>query len=418
MLPTKKLQSVLPATLLALLTTPAFSQQMHYSAAEAYAIHDSIKNSRWDIGGRLSHYSFRFMQEFFPVAVISRPAVPFRFTEKPLKAIEAITVTSGKDQLRLDDYLQSLHLNSMIVVHRGAVVYERYFSMQPDERHTLQSTTKVVTSTLIAQLINEKKIDASLPVETYLPRLKNTAWQGTPVIDILNMRSGMKGSETSENMSGFTDPHHLYYSFEEALGLLPVVDSIVPSVFDYVASIPRKLPPGQEPEYHSMNTFILGWIAEEVTGKKYADLVSERIWKPMGAESDALVCLSEKGVPWTHGGISATLRDLARFGRLFTRSEMLRQQEKNMSFAQQKEIFATPQLDLGFEKFQWGYQWDIARDGILMKGGFGGQALLVDPERDLVIAYFNHVDKNWMANNMVSGEAINKIRKAVDAAGK
>lgn len=56
----------------------------------------------------------------------------------------------------------------------------------------------------------------------------------------------------------------------------------------------------------------------------------------------------------------------------------------------------------------------MAREGILMKGGFGGQALLIDPERDLVIAYFNHVDKDWMTINMVSSKAINEIRRVID----
>ena len=391
------------------------SQQLNYSSKEAYDIHDSINKSRWDIGGRLSHYSFRFMSEFFPVSIINKPEKASALFARPLKAIETIKVLHGKDSLGFDAYLQKLHINSFIVVHKGAIVYEKYFSMHPEELHTLQSATKVITSTLIAQLVNEKKIDIQQPVETYLPDLRNTDWQGTSVKNILNMRSGMKGSETSDNMGGFTNPKHLYYPFEEALGVLPVVDSVEASVFDYVASIKRNIPAGQEPEYHSMNTFILGWMAERVTGKKYADLVSEKIWKPMGAGSDAYVCVSDKGVPWTHGGISATLRDFARFGILFTKSGINQHKERNISFAQLKEIFATPQIDLGFEKFQWGYQWDIARDGIMMKGGFGGQALLIDPESDLVIAYFNHVDKNWMEIKMVSNEAINAIRSVIDA---
>lgn len=83
---------------------------------------------------------------------------------------------------------------------------------------------------------------------------------------ILNMRSGMIGSEMSENMGGFS-PKHPYYSFEEALGIMPKVDTIVSSVFDYVGSMKRKLAAGQEADYNSMNTFILGWIAEKVTGK-------------------------------------------------------------------------------------------------------------------------------------------------------
>ena len=70
----------------------AGAQQSTYTAAEAYAIHDSINNSRWDIGGRLSHYSFRFMSEFFPVAIIEKPATAYRFSEKPLKGIENINL--------------------------------------------------------------------------------------------------------------------------------------------------------------------------------------------------------------------------------------------------------------------------------------------------------------------------------------
>lgn len=403
------------STLLTGLCFCTAAQQLHYTTQEAYAIHDSIRKSRWDIGGRLSHYSFRFMSEFFPVAIIEKPEVPFRYLENPLKGIDAIRLKKGNDSLLFDDYLQSMHINSLIVVHKGNIVYEKYFSMQPGELHTLQSCTKVITSTLITQLVNERKIDIDQPVETYIPELKHTDWQGTPVKDIMNMRSGMKGSETSDNMGGFTNPQHLYYSFEEALGVLPKVDSVVENVFDYVASIKRKLPPGKEAEYHSMNTFVLGWIAEKITGKKYADLVSERIWKPMGASSNAYVCASDKGVPWTHGGISATLRDFARFGMLYTKSEISLKKEKHISFDQLKQIFATPETDRGFAKFQWGYQWDMAREGFMMKGGFGGQMLIVDPERDLVIAYFNHIDKNWMADNMISMKAFNEIRRVVDS---
>src|SRR5690606_31105178 len=306
----------------------------------------------------------------------------FGFKERELKVIEQITVNNGNEPIGFEAYLQQLHINSFIVVHKGTIVYERYLSMHPNELHTLQSVTKVVTSTLIAQLINEGKLNRDAPIETYLPELKDTEWQGISLKHILNMRSGMVGSETSENMGGFTNPKHPFYPFEEALGVLPVVDSVEPSVYDYVASMKRKLPAGEEAEYNSMNTFILGWVAEKVTGKRLADLISEKIWKPMGASSHAYICVSDKGVPWAHGGVSATLRDLARFGMLYTTSEIEANKEHTISLAQLKDIFETPQVDFGFEKLQWGYQWDVAREGFIMKTGFGGQVLLIDPERD------------------------------------
>src|SRR5690606_34228911 len=136
--------------------------------------------------------------------------------------------------------------------------------------------------------------------------------------------------------------------------------------------------------------------------------------KPMGASSHAYICMSDKGVPWAHGGVSATLRDLARFGMLYTTSEIEANKEHTISLAQLKDIFETPQVDFGFEKLQWGYQWDVARESFIMKTGFGGQVLLIDPERDLVIAYFNHVDEDWMDSKMVSWEGINAIRSVVD----
>ena len=77
-----KLKIILSAFLTGILLN-ASSQQMNYSAGEAYAIHDSINKSRWDVGGRLSHYSFRFMSEFFPVAVIEKPAAPYQYAKKP-----------------------------------------------------------------------------------------------------------------------------------------------------------------------------------------------------------------------------------------------------------------------------------------------------------------------------------------------
>ena len=66
-----------------------------------------------------------------------------------------------------------------------------------------------------------------------------------------------------------------------------------------------------------------------------------------------------------------------------------------------------------FAPFKWGYQWDLASDGIMVKGGFGGQVLLINPEKDIVIAYFNYPDKDWGIDNMISDKVVNEIIKAI-----
>ena len=227
------------------------------------------------------------------------------------------------------------------------------------------------------------------------------------------MRSGMDSFSIDMESGPFTNPKQKNYQLESALGILPKAENTPDDVYKFITQIKKDTVAGGKAEYSNINTFVLGWLAEKVTGKKYSDLVSEMIWQPMGANSNAYVCLSDKGIPWVHGGISATLRDLARFGMLFTKSEITSRKEKIISFAQVQEIFNTTPVDFPIP-FKWAYQWDLADQGFLMKGGFGGQALYVHPEKEIVIAYFNYVDKNWEINTIISDQAVNEILKATD----
>lgn len=390
------------------------SAQLHYTPKESEAIHDSLRQSRWDIGGRLSQYSFRYMSEFFPVAIINKAEQPFQFGYSPSKSFDNIIVKSKKENQSLEEHLKKLHVTSCIVVHKGTIVYEKYFSMLPGDAHTLQSVTKVITSLLITNLVNEKKIDVQGSIEKYIPELKGSDWQGISVKDILHMRSGMDIRSIDFETGPFTNPVHKNYQLESSLGILPEAAGTPASVFNYIAGMKKDTSAGLEAAYSNINTFVLGWLAEKVTGKKYADLVSERIWQPMGASSNAYVCLSQKGIPWPHGGMSATLRDLARFGMLFTKSDLQKRKETLISFAQIKEIFDAPAVKNPMAPFKWAYQWDLASDGVMMKGGFGGQALYVHPEKEIVIACYNYVDKDW-GMNMISETALSEILKAAEA---
>ncbi|MBS1555615.1 MAG: beta-lactamase family protein [Bacteroidetes bacterium] len=388
------------------------AQKLHYTANESETIHDSINHRRWDVGGRLSQYSFRYMSEFFPVAIITKSEKPYLFQYVPQKAIDKITIRSKMGTQSFEDYLKSLHVVSFIVVHKGVIVYEKYFSMLPDDQHTLQSVTKVITSLLITSLINEQKINIDQSIENYIPELRGTDWQGISVRNILHMRSGMDNKSIDFETGPFTNPKHKNYQLESALGILPKSADTPTSAYQCISSMKKDTIPGVQAAYSNINTFVLGWLAEKVTGKKYSDLVSDKIWKPMGASANAYTCLSPQGIAWPHGGISATLRDLARFGMLFTKSEIQKRKEMMISFQQLKEIFEAPPVPNLFAPFKWAYQWDLASDGVMVKGGFGGQALYVHPEEEIVIACYNYVDQDW-GMNMISDTALAEIIKAI-----
>src|SRR5690606_2896981 len=69
--------------------------------------------------------------------------------------------------------------------------------------------------------------------------------------------------------------------------------------------------------YVSPNTDLLGWVLERATGSRYADLVSDLLWKPLLAERDAYITVDRFGAPRCAGGFCAVPRDMARLGHLF-----------------------------------------------------------------------------------------------------
>jgi CubicO group peptidase (beta-lactamase class C family) len=73
---------------------------------------------------------------------------------------------------------------------------------------------------------------------------------------------------------------------------------------------------GERYTYLSPNSDMLGWVIERAAGARFAELLSDRIWKPMGAGFDGYITLDPRGASRTAGGICVILEDLARFGEM------------------------------------------------------------------------------------------------------
>ncbi|MGF1923106.1 MAG: serine hydrolase domain-containing protein [Bacteroidia bacterium] len=84
-----------------------------------------------------------------------------------------------------------------------------------------------------------------------------------------------------------------------------------------VGKIKMTAEPNTTFEYQSINTQILAMILERVTGKKLNVLLEEYLWKPIGAESDALWSLDDHGHVKAFCCMNATALDFAKFGRLY-----------------------------------------------------------------------------------------------------
>ena len=391
--------------------TAAHEQFTGYTLAESQHFHNQWNQDNWDEGGPLMRYVMLNMSEFWNHSLIDRGG-PVRQLPPALRDDVANFMTTTEHGKRtLDAYVNDSTVDGAIVIHDGRVVYEAYPRMLPTDKHNYMSISKSLVATLVAILEDRALIDASNDIDAYIPQLKGTAWAGTSIQDILDMASGMDCLEIDPD--SYTSVDHCYYHFEAALGWVRPTAKTWDDIYEYVASLPRKRAPGEAFEYTSQNTFVLGWLIETMSGLTFADFLSQEIWQKIGAESDALIVAPNRGVPIVHGGISSTLRDVARFGLLFTPGVRQESSSPVISDAYlakiqkggRPEIFdaarENPSLVDGESPRHNTWQWDfVMEDGDFFKGGYGGQGLYVSPSRNLVVAFFGAFETDGTDHEM------------------
>ena len=97
--------------------------------------------------------------------------------------------------MAFDAYVSSGALDGIAILRGGKIVYESYPRMGRSDQHILFSVSKVMVSTVVAILEDRGLVDVSKPVAIYVPGLRQTAWEGIPVQDVLDMASGIDALE-------------------------------------------------------------------------------------------------------------------------------------------------------------------------------------------------------------------------------
>lgn len=247
-----------------------------------------------------------------------RELMPSHLIESAAEATPLLEGTAELGQVAVEgpwetvsDVIAATDTDGFLVLRGDRVVTEQYFgTMKPRTRHLVMSVTKSVVSTVAATLVEEGRLDPESPVERYVPELAATGYAGARVRDILDMRTGIKFSEA------YLDPDSEVRVMERSMGWAPRRDDDPLGSYPYILTIK---PEGNHDDaftYRSVDTDTLGWICERAADRRMADMIGERIWQPIGAQSDAEITADALGVAIHDGGMSATLRDLARFGRM------------------------------------------------------------------------------------------------------
>ena len=258
-------------------------------------------------------WSFQHIADLFPTATISRGCGPVATLPAQPTDLDDIAVTRYDGMsTTVEAVIDSTDTDGWLVLHRGAVLAEQYpHGMPPDTLHLLMSVSKSLVGTVTGALVAEGIIDVAEQVTSYVPALLDSGYAGATVRHLLDMRSGIEFSED------YLDPTAEVRLLDAALGWAPRTDPRVPdTVFDFLRMLRRKSEHGGPFDYRSCDSDVLGWVCEAASGTRMPELMSRLLWSRLGAEYDANIGVDSVGTGLFDGGISAALRDLARFGAM------------------------------------------------------------------------------------------------------
>lgn len=314
-------------------------------------------------------------------------------------------VPSGASQaLSWRQTLDATYTDGILVLHRGKVVYERYFGVFKDDgQHAAMSVTKSVVGTLGAMLVADGTLDASKKIVEYVPELAHSAFGSATLRQVLDMTTALDYSED------YADPNAEVWAHAQAGNPLPKPkDYTGPrSYFEFLQTVRQQGEHGQAFGYKTVNTDVLGWVIARATGRNVAQLLSERIWSRLGSEQDAYFSVDSIGTPFAGGGFNAGLRDLGRFGEMLRNNGRFNGQQivpetvvNDIRQGGDKRAFAKA----GYSQLQgWSYRsmWWVTHnpDGAFMARGVHGQSIYIDPKAEMVIVRF--------ASHPIAGNAAN-----------
>ena len=343
-------------------------------------------------------YSVNHMREFFPTRnVPSAKEDYYSFKEKIDNNIDQVAFIPWNDitPMTWKESLDKNYVDGIIILHKGKIVYEKYLGgLKPDGLHAAMSVSKSFTGTLASILIAEGTINPTKLVSDYVPELATSGFGDATVQEVLNMTTAIQYSEDYNN------PKAEIWQFSAAGDPFRPENYKGPqNYYEYLETV-KKLPNQKHGEifgYRTVNTEVMGWIISRVTGKCITELISEKIWIPLGTKYDGYYQVDPAGKAFAGGGFNLNLRDMAAFGELIRKggkrgAEQIIPPEaiKLISGGGSPEAFAKSDEYPLLNGWSYHNMWWITNNEhkAFMARGVHGQAIYIDPTAEMVIVRF------------------------------
>jgi CubicO group peptidase (beta-lactamase class C family) len=260
-----------------------------------------------------SRWSFQRVQEFVPVAAITSPH-PTTGQPESAKLLKELSLeVPGGRRVTAIEHFQRSHADSFLVMRDWEVIDEWYGDVvDPTLPHIIFSISKSLTGMLAGVAAGEGLLDPEATVSRYMPETKGSAYDEARVRDLLDMTVSVDFDEEYLDADGAFDRYRRAMLWNpERPGAQPE------NLGAFLCSLkPGVRAHGERFYYASPNTDMLGLVIERATGVRYVDYLADKLWRPMGATGQAFVTVDRIGTARAAGGISVTIRDLARLGQL------------------------------------------------------------------------------------------------------
>lgn len=343
----------------------------------------AVQILRWEmLETEVNSLTFRTMDILFDTRTVPR-AGPVWILPRTDQALDFTYQWQGA-RLSVEEFLERTYTNAMLVMKDGRIVSEIYRNnSNADTRFIGWSMTKSITSVLIGCALAEGKIDSlDTPISDYLPELEGGGYDGVSIRHVMQMRSGVDYPER--------------YDFENpgtaASNHIAALVRNTARFADIARTLPRIHEPGELFQYKTIDTAVLGWLIERVTGGSVAAYTVSCLWEPLGAESDGYYIMDGPpgiGREFSGAGFNATLRDYARFGQMMLNGGVAdgRRIVAEEWVAQSTRPSGQAEGEPGGYGLQW---WMIGADGAYAAIGLQGQYVYVDPLSRTVIVKLSY----------------------------
>jgi len=304
-----------------------------------------------------------------------------------------------KLQQGIDNASKAPNFYGLLVIRNNKLLVEEYFNgKNSNDLFHLRSITKNFTSALTGIAIEENLIESlDSEIGTYFPNTLEGKKSEITIRHLLNMASGLEWDENNE--------------------IIDLIEYRIPNPVETVMARNLASDPGITFNYNSVSPHIVSEIINSTQNETFLDYAKNKLLEPLGItefewEQD------NNGNSWGGFGLQISGRDLAKFGQLYLNNGMWESQQ--LVPHQWIQLSQTSQIDIPNSTTDYSLQWWVAdnlSDKVFFGQGFGGQALMIIPDKDLIIIglqeYFVNFDQSDIQLSNFLGDIFTPIYQSV-----